>query len=63
MSGSDRGDFVCHGDTVFGSPTLPYGEAVRVGDAVCESRENGVECTVTSTRHGFAMSRTRYTLF
>lgn len=58
-----RGDFVCHGDTVFGSPTLAYGEAVRVGDAVCESRENGVECTVASTRHGFTMSRTRYTLF
>jgi hypothetical protein len=63
VSGSDRGDFVCHGDTVFGSPTLPYGETIRVGDAECDSRENGVECRVLSTRHGFAMSRTRYTLF
>jgi hypothetical protein len=63
VSGTGRGDFVCHGDTVFGSPTLPYGETIRVGDAECDSRENGVECRVLSTRHGFAMSRTRYTLF
>lgn len=36
---------------------------MRVGDAVCDSRENSVECRVASTRHGFAMSRTRYTVF
>jgi hypothetical protein len=63
VSGTDRGVFVCHGDTAFGSPSLPYGESIRVGDATCESRENGVECRMASTRHGFAMSRTRYTVF
>jgi hypothetical protein len=63
VSGTGRGGLVCHGDTVFGSPTLPYGETIRVGDAECDSRENGVECRVPSTRHGFTMSRTRYTIF
>ena len=64
MSGADRGDFVCHGDTVFGSgPTLDYGKAVRVGATVCTSRESGVECRIDTTRHGFSISRTRYTIF
>jgi eukaryotic-like serine/threonine-protein kinase len=64
VSGTDRGDFVCHGDTVLGSgPTLDYGQAIRVGGTACTSRESGVECRVDATRHGFSISRTRYTLF
>ena len=64
VSGTDRGDFVCHGDTVFGGgPTLDYGQAARVGGTVCTSRESGVECRIDATRHGFSISRTRYALF
>ena len=64
VSGEDRGDFVCHGDTVAGSgPTLDYGQALRVGGTVCTSRESGVECRIDDTRHGFSISRTRYSLF
>jgi hypothetical protein len=64
VTGDDRGDFLCHGDTVFGSgPTLDYGQAIRVGGTACTSRESGVECRVDATRHGFSISRTRYTLF
>jgi hypothetical protein len=64
VSGSNRGDFVCHGGTVFGSgPTLGYGQAIRVGGTVCTSRPSGMECRIDATRHGFALSRTRYTLF
>jgi hypothetical protein len=64
VTGDDRGDFLCHGDAVFGSgPTPDYGQAIRVGGTACTSRESGVECRVDATRHGFSISRTRYTLF
>jgi enamine deaminase RidA (YjgF/YER057c/UK114 family) len=55
---------VCAGDTVMGaSQTLPYGEAVRVGDFVCTSAQTGVRCTNEPTGHGFMLSRQSYDLF
>jgi hypothetical protein len=64
VSGTGRGAFLCHGDTAFGAgPTLPYGEAVRVGGTICASRESGVECRIDATRHGFGVARAKYTLF
>jgi hypothetical protein len=55
---------VCAGDTVLGGArTLPYGDAVRVGDFVCVSAESGVRCTNEPTGHGFTLSRQSYDLF
>ncbi|GAA1875927.1 hypothetical protein GCM10009836_66510 [Pseudonocardia ailaonensis] len=64
VTGSDRPDFVCHGDTVFGTgPILDYGRSLRVGDVTCASRQTGVECRVGASGHGFSLSRTTYQFF
>jgi len=64
ISGTERADFVCHGDTVFGTgPILDYGRSLRVGDVTCTSRQTGVECRMGSSGHGFALSRTAYQWF
>jgi hypothetical protein len=55
---------VCAGDTVLGgSQTLPYGEAVRVGEFVCSSAETRVRCANETSGHGFTLSRRTYELF
>lgn len=55
---------VCAGDTVLGgTEILPYGQAVRAGDLVCESASAGVRCFNEPTGHGFTLSRQSYTLF
>lgn len=55
---------VCAGDTVLtGRRTLPYGEAVRVGDFLCSSAQYGVRCTNERTAHGFTLSRQSYDLY
>jgi len=64
ITGTGRAEFVCHGDTVFGTgPVLDYGRALRVGDVTCTSRQTGVECRVGASDHGFSMSRTAYQFF
>jgi hypothetical protein len=58
------GSIVCAGDTVLGgSQTLPYGDAVRVGEFVCESASDGVRCVNGASSHGFTLSRRSYTVF
>ncbi|MCA2215169.1 DUF6636 domain-containing protein [Jidongwangia harbinensis] len=55
---------VCAGDTVLGSKEiLPYGQAVRVGEFVCESESSGVRCRNLKSEHGFTISRDAYTVF
>ncbi|GEL19837.1 serine/threonine-protein kinase [Pseudonocardia asaccharolytica] len=64
VTGSDRAEFVCHGDTVFGTgPILDYGRSLRVGDVTCTSRTAGVECRVGASGHGFSMSKSGYQFF
>ncbi|MFC5995584.1 protein kinase [Pseudonocardia hispaniensis] len=64
VTGSDRAEFVCHGDTVFGTgPILDYGRSLRVGDVTCTSRSTGVECRVGASGHGFSMSKSGYQFF
>lgn len=64
ITGTDRADFVCHSDTVFGTgPVLDYGQSLQVGDVTCTSRQTGVECRVGASGHGFGLSRTAYQLF
>lgn len=64
VAGTGRPDFVCHGDTVFGTgPVLDYGRSLRVGDITCTSRQTGIECRVGTSGHGFSMSRTAYRWF
>jgi len=61
---ADQGAVVCAGDTVRGAKTiLPYGEAVKVDNFVCESASSGVRCSNTATGHGFTLSRQSYTVF
>lgn len=64
LTGTGRPDFICHGDTVFGTgPILDYGKGIRVGDMTCVSRPSGVECQAASSGHGFTMSRSGYRFF
>ncbi|WP_345377915.1 serine/threonine-protein kinase [Pseudonocardia yuanmonensis] len=64
ITGTDRADFTCHTDTVFGTgPILDYGRSLRVGDVTCTSRQTGVECRVGTSGRGFSLSRTAYQLF
>lgn len=56
--------FGCSGDTVLGgSEVLPYGDAVRSGDFICESASANVRCRHEPTGHGFTLARERYTTF
>lgn len=60
----DAGYLVCRGDTTLGPPdVLPYGQANQVGDFICRSERSGMECTNTTTKHGFQISRTSFRLF
>ena len=61
---ANKGEVVCAGDTVRGTKTiLPYGEAVKVDNFVCESASSGVRCANTASGHGFTLSRQSYTVF
>ena len=63
--GPDGAQFTCVSDTFReGSiPVLGYGEMSRVGNVECTSKEEGLTCTHTPSRHGFFVSRARYELF
>ncbi|SDQ11834.1 DUF6636 domain-containing protein [Quadrisphaera sp. DSM 44207] len=66
-----RAEVTCAGDSVAGwvepgtdgPVTLAYGSVITLGDVTCESREDGVRCSDTTTGAGFVLSRARYELF
>jgi eukaryotic-like serine/threonine-protein kinase len=65
LRAGQEGQLSCVGDTV-ADPSLEvleYGQAVRLGDIVCTSRETGVRCADERSRHGFAVARASYDLF
>ncbi|MEN3266068.1 serine/threonine-protein kinase [Pseudonocardia sp.] len=65
LVGSGPGQLSCVGDTVAASslPVLAYGKAVRFDGVVCVSRESGIRCENSETRHGFGVARASYDLF
>ena len=64
ISDSGPAEFVCAGDTAFGSDeVLPYGESMSSGPMRCESSEPGVTCRNGETGAGFFLSRQSYRLF
>jgi eukaryotic-like serine/threonine-protein kinase len=65
LTGQGAGTLTCAGDTVAdpGLATLAYGQGVRLSGVVCVSRESGLRCENTGTRHGFRVSRGSYDLF
>jgi hypothetical protein len=65
LVGSGPGQLSCVSDTVAGSslPVLAYGNAVRFDGVVCVSRESGMRCENSQTRHGFNVARASYDLF
>jgi hypothetical protein len=64
VTGSEKGVLVCAGDTVLGATEiLPYGQAVKAGDYVCNSESTGVVCENSATGHGFEVSRQQYRLY
>ena len=64
VGADEKATITCAGDTVLGgSHTLPYGQAVRVGNFVCTSAATGVRCANEASGHGFTLSRQAYKLF
>jgi eukaryotic-like serine/threonine-protein kinase len=65
LTAGQEGQLSCVGDTL-ADPSLEelaYGQAVRLGDVVCSSRETGVRCEDERSGHGFAVARASYDLF
>jgi len=61
---SDTAGIVCAGDTAPGATRqLAYGDALQVGRFVCTSRETGMTCENTRTRHGFELSQASYRFY
>ena len=59
-----RARFVCAGDTVLGARRLlAYGHGRRVGRYSCISKRVGMRCVNRRSRHGFFLSRQRFSLF
>jgi hypothetical protein len=60
-----RGELSCVSDTLVDRSlrVLQYGQAVRLGEIVCTSRESGVRCEDEGSGHGFAVARASYDLF
>jgi hypothetical protein len=55
----DPASFVCAGDTVFSPdiPVLGYGERAIKNRFRCTSKQKGMRCVNTKSRHGFFLSR------
>ncbi|MFD1534730.1 DUF6636 domain-containing protein, partial [Pseudonocardia aurantiaca] len=65
LTAGQKGKLSCVGDTL-SDPSLQvlaYGQAVRLGDVVCTSRETGVRCEDGRSGHGFAVARASYELY
>jgi hypothetical protein len=57
-------DFICAGDTVFGTEDLlADGESIASGAFQCESADSGITCRNTETGHGFSLSYDANVLF
>lgn len=56
---------VCASDSVLWdrAPVLGYGRSKAIGSITCTSRQSGMSCRKTTTRHGFFVSKSRYRLF
>ena len=65
ISGSDKPEFVCAGDTALdpAASVLGYGQRTRQGSIVCTSESAGVTCTNEASGHGFFLSRDSYRIF
>jgi hypothetical protein len=61
----DPASFVCAGDTVFSpsNPVLAYGERAIKNRFRCTSKQKGMRCVNTKSRHGFFLSRDDVRLF
>lgn len=54
---SDKGRFFCASDSVLGiGNALAYGKVIKRGNFKCVSREDGIRCVNTRTKHGFKIS-------
>ena len=67
--GGDAG-FLCYGDTIRQATpgegqfvVLGYGDSVEMESISCVSQTDGTRCLNHHTRHGFFISRSRYSLF
>lgn len=57
-------EFICAGDTVFGSEELlPDDESIASGAFRCDSVDSGITCRNTETGHGFSISYDANRLF
>jgi hypothetical protein len=57
-------EFICAGDTVFGSEELlPDGESITSGAFRCDSVDSGITCRNIEAGHGFSISYDAYRLF
>ena len=64
LSLSDTAGIFCAGDTALGATRqLAYGDALQVGRFLCTSRETGMTCENTRTRHGFELSQASYRFY
>lgn len=63
----DKAEFRCASDAMpydfQMQRRLAYGASIRAGDFVCRSSTAEMRCDNTRTRHGFTLSRSRYTLY
>ena len=61
----DTASYVCAGDTVFSpeNPVLGYGDRQVKNRFRCTSKQKGVRCVNTKSRHGFFLSRETVRLF
>ena len=60
----DKGNLVCHGDTVFdpAATVLGYGQSATFGPFTCTSDQTGMTCT-NDLGHGFSIARARQSVF
>jgi len=61
----DPASFVCAGDTVFspGETVLGYGERAIKNRFHCTSKQKGMRCVNTKSKHGFFLSRQEARVF
>ena len=59
----EEAGFDCVYDAIDPVVPLPYGETQTLGRVACDSRETGVRCEHLDSKHGFELSKARYSLF
>jgi hypothetical protein len=63
VDSADPARFLCVSDAVQTGPVLPYGEAIRHREIVCQSLTDGIRCFSRPSGRGFRVSRQSYSLF